>query len=266
MVGRSVSRQRVNRTSAPGAVNLQVAALTRRGFFRDVSFSLRRGEVLGLAGLAGAGRSEIARSLCAIDGFDERSITLDGRLFAPRNLRQAMGAGMVYLSEDRKSEGLAPNLSLLANFVAPLNALPGRAGRGAAAGTLFGRLAAQLQLTPADPLRRVRELSGGNQQKLLLAKWMATEPTVLLLDAPTRGVDIGAKEIIHQAIGQLADAGKSILLITSDLPEMVTLCDRVAVLRKGRIIGELSGDAITEERILLAMNGELPDREAQHGT
>ncbi len=252
MVGRRVEATRIQRQLDPGAPRLEVHGLGRYGFFHDVSFEIRRGEVLGLAGLAGSGRSEIARSLCGIDPCDEGAAELDGRLIEAVNLREAMRQGLGYLTEDRKLQGLALRLDAQSNSLAALNARSHRQVARGKARMVFQRLAAELQLFPAEPHRRLHQFSGGNQQKVLLAKWMAIEPEVLILDEPTRGVDIGAKQVIHKAIGRLAERGKCILLISSDLPELVCLSNRVVVLRKGHLVRELSGCQITEDQILLA--------------
>ena len=260
MVGRRLADE-FSREHPPvvGEVRLAVSNLTRWGFFHDISFEIRRGEVLALGGLAGSGRSEIARSLVALDPVDAGRVTLDGEEISPRQMADALRVGVAYLTEDRKQEGLALELSALANTVAATSAKRRRRLAQADRRRLFSRFADGLGLNPPEPSRPARQFSGGNQQKLLLAKWLAIEPKVCILDEPTRGVDVAAKATIHDAVRELAASGAAVLLISSDLPEVVALADRVAILRGGRLLGELTGDDITEDGILLAANGGAGD-------
>jgi ribose transport system ATP-binding protein len=258
MVGRSVSDLYAARRGGPGDVKLRVENLGRYGFFHRASFSLRAGEILGLAGLSGAGRTELARSLCGIDPVDEGRMRLDGRPLRPRTCRQAIRAGLAYLPEDRKTQGLALRMTLAENALSALIPRHSRwgiysAGRGA---DLLARLISALAIHPPQPRRMVSTLSGGNQQKVLLAKWLAADPQVLVLDEPTRGVDVGAKVVIHRVIAEAADRGKAVLLISSDLPELVGLCDRILVMRRGHLIGQIARADATESSVLLAANGE----------
>jgi len=282
MVGRSVSTLYAQRTHQPGPVRLQVHAASRYGFFHDVSFDIREGEILGIAGLSGAGRSELARSICGIDPMDAGSVYLDappaptavieanddadddtddeiddGEI-TPANYVEAISAGLAYLTEDRKQQGLALRMTLAENAMSAiiprqchLGWYRPRTGKG-----LLARLIDMLKVHPPQPNRLVSALSGGNQQKVLLAKWLATDPTVLILDEPTRGVDVGAKAVIHQAIAKIADEGKCVLLISSDLPELIGLSDRVVIMRQGHLIGEIPKARCTEAAVLLAANGE----------
>ncbi len=267
MVGRRVADARVCRAREPGAVRLKVSHYSRRGFFHDVSFALREGEILGVSGLAGAGRSELARALCGIDPQESLaagprpSIELDGAPYWPTTLDAALRRGLAYLPEDRKNQGLALLNTALQNVRSGRLAIA-RDRRGDDAGRrgVFDRLAAALQLDPPEPGRPAGQFSGGNQQKVLLAKWLAVDPKVLILDEPTRGVDVGAKQVIHASIAALADTGCSVVVVSSDLPELVALCGRAVVLRRGRVFAELAGDELTEDRVLLAANGERPAR------
>jgi len=258
MVGRSASDLYARRKTRPGAEKLRVENLSRYGFFHDVSFAVGDGEILGICGLSGAGRSELARSLCGIDPIDEGHVRLAGADVTPRSYRAAIRAGLAYLTEDRKAQGLALRLDVAANILSAI--IPrqctagvyfGGRGRG-----ILGDLVRTLQVLPPDPSRTAGTLSGGNQQKVLLAKWLAADPEVLILDEPTRGVDVGAKVVIHQAIAALADQGKCIVLISSDLPELVGLSDRILIMRKGHLIGQLPEDRRSESAALLAANGE----------
>lgn len=256
MIGRKMSETSIPRKRTPGEVRFRVRELSRFGFFHRVSFEIRAGEVLGLGGLSGAGRSELARSLSGIDPLDEGAVTLDGDELDNRSMTAAMRSGIAYLTEDRKLDGLALSLTAIENAAAGVTAKQRRRESSRAASQSFERLGESLRLYPMEPHRPISQFSGGNQQKVLLAKWLATSPEVLILDEPTRGVDVGAKRIIHESIARLADEGKSVLLISSDLPELVGLSDRVLVMRKGHIVRELSHSDCTEESVLLAASGE----------
>lgn len=247
-------------TAPPGPEILRVEGLTDQRF-RDVSFSLRQGEILGLGGLIGAGRSEIARGLTRLEGKAGGRVWLHGTALELRDYADCIAAGIVYLSEDRKGDGVFLDLPIAANIAAlDLRRVAGRfgvinPGRETAQAE---RIGASLRLKAASPAHRVASLSGGNQQKVALAKLLAVEPKVILLDEPTRGVDVGAKAEIHAILRGLAESGVGILVISSELPELIGLCDRVLVVSEGRLAGELTGPAITEQNIMtLAAPGAL---------
>jgi len=257
MVGRSLSELYAQRRNPRGAEKLRVEHFSRYGFFHDVSFSVSAGEILGLCGLAGAGRSELARSLCGIDPADDGGIYLDGALVEPANFLAAIRLGFAYLTEDRKAQGLALRMTVAENALAAVLPRFCRAGFYSQAGAagLLSRLIEALRIQPPEPARPAGSLSGGNQQKLLMAKWLASDPQVLILDEPTRGVDVGAKVLIHKAIAEVADRGKSVILISSDLPELVGLSDRILIMRKGHILGQMDKARATEAAVLLAASG-----------
>jgi ABC-type sugar transport system ATPase subunit len=253
MVGRDVEYTRVPPTAPPeGAPLLEVRELTRRRAFAGVSLALRRGEIVGLAGLVGAGRTEVARCIAGADPFDAGELVLRGTTYRPRSPREAIARGVVYLPEDRKTQGLIlgmkvrenVTLAALARFT-PFGVLRRRAERDAAA-----RQVAFVELRPPETEREAGTLSGGNQQKVVLAKWLLAEADVLLFDEPTRGVDVATKAELHRVIRSLADAGKAVLVISSELPEIIALADRIVVLREGRVAGELPAAAATAERVL----------------
>jgi len=258
MVGRSVSEFYIRRETNLGEEKLRVENLSRYGFFHNVSFHVRAREILGICGLAGAGRSELARSIVGVDPIDEGEIYLNGEKIVPRSMSRMVEYGVAYLAENRKTQGLALRLTVGENV---LSALVPRHTKNFVYSkkrgkNVLNRLINELQIYPPDPSRTMGNLSGGNQQKVLLAKWLATEPQVLILDEPTRGVDIGAKMIIHKAIEKLADQGNAVVLISSDLPELVRLSNRVMIMRQGHFIGEMKKGEFTEESVLLAANGE----------
>ncbi|MHB9025957.1 MAG: sugar ABC transporter ATP-binding protein [Armatimonadota bacterium] len=261
MVGRKAADLCAVREAALGAERLRVEGLSRYGFFHDVSFSIRAGEIVGLCGLSGAGRSELARSLCGIDPLDAGTVYLGREKVSSRSYSRSIRRGIAYLPEDRKQQGLALRLDVRDNVlsaVLPQHCTGPFYFKQRGQGTVQ-RLIDELQVSPPDPSMALSNLSGGNQQKVLLAKWLAIEPEVLILDEPTRGVDVGAKFIIHEAVRRLADRGKAVLLISSDLPELVALSDRMLVMRKGHLIGELPRVICSEESVLLAANGQLPE-------
>src|ERR687892_370157 len=258
MVGRDMSEFFARTRHTPGDAILRVEGLAREGAFSGVGFELRRGEVLGFAGLVGAGRTDVGLALFGIAPADAGRIELDGRALTIRSPRQAMRKGVAYLSEDRRRLGLSLPQSVTANvtlatlrrYVSRLHLLDSSAERAAAAD--FRR---QLNIrTPAldTPVER---LSGGNQQKTMLAKWLNTRPRVLILDEPTRGIDVGAKAEVHQIVDTLARSGIGIILISSDLPEVLAMSDRVLVMREGRQVGLFARAEATEERVITAAMG-----------
>ncbi|RVT80782.1 sugar ABC transporter ATP-binding protein [Agrobacterium sp. CNPSo 2736] len=234
-------------------VILSVRGLNEGKRVFDVNFDLRRGEILGLAGLIGAGRSEIARAVCRLEGKPRGEVTLRGRPLRLKDYRDSIREGLVYLSEDRKGDGLFLNMSIASN-VSALDI--GRVSNG------MGFIERRKETKRADELGRrlklransvgdaVSTLSGGNQQKVALAKMLSVEPEVIFLDEPTRGVDVGAKAEIHRQIRELAREGVGVVVISSELPELIGVSDRVLVVREGRITGEVEGDDMTEEKIM----------------
>ena len=259
MVGQTIDEFYVRRRPKIGKTILDVNNLTRKGFFHNVSFHARKGEILGVAGLTGAGRTEMVRSMCGLDPIDSGTIEVDGKRLQQHSYSTAMEHGMLYLSEDRKTDGLFLRLSVKQNMISAIINRHTRCGiyssRHENAKT--SELIRKLDIITSSALANVSNLSGGNQQKVLLGKWIAAEPAILVLDEPTRGVDIKAKTKIHKAIIELADNGRTIVLISSDLPELVGLSDRVVVIREGHLISEMQKDRLSEESVLLAMNGEL---------
>ena len=221
----------------------------------DVSFGLRRGEIAGFAGLLGAGRTETARLVFGAERPSRGEMTLGGKPYAPQQPRDAIAAGLGYVTEDRKLEGIVPDLSVAENMTLTLMPRISRNGvvNEAEQRKVAERFIQELGIKCSGPDQRIRELSGGNQQKVLLARWLAMNPDILVLDEPTRGIDVGAKGEIQRIIRSLADAGLAVLMISSEIEEVVEGADRVFVLREGRTVAELEGDEITEDRVLSAM-------------
>ena len=242
-----------------GDVVLEVIGASHYGFVHDISFKLHRGEILGVMGLAGAGRSELGRMLGGIDKMDAGTYILEGKEIVPKDMSDMVSRGVAYLTENRKIEGLSLRLTAKDNVFAAI--IPKLSKLGIffpeSGNNILNSLYETLNIIPRNKNITVSNMSGGNQQKLLLAKWMAVEPSVMILDEPTRGVDVGAKKMIHETVEQLASEGVSVVLISSDLPEIVSLSDRIIVMYQGHMIGELNKeDGFDENKVLLAANAE----------
>jgi rhamnose transport system ATP-binding protein len=259
MVGREVGLFNPREAARQGEVVLSVRALGREGVFENVSFDVRRGEVLGFAGLIGSGRTDVALALFGIAPATAGTILLNGQERAIQSPRDAMANGIAYLSEDRRQLGLSLPMSIAANISLPslkryLNRLGlVRTGKEReTAETFRKRLAIR---TPSVELA-VAKLSGGNQQKVMLSKWLNTHPAVLILDEPTRGIDVGAKTEVHAMISELAAEGIGIIMISSELPEVLSMSDRVLVMREGRQMAILDRKHATEESVMTAAMGQ----------
>jgi rhamnose transport system ATP-binding protein len=254
MVGRSLSELYPRQDTVPGDVALAVRRLTREGVFTDVSFEVRRGEIVGLAGLVGAGRTEVARVVFGIDRPDAGTVEVAGRPLPAGSPSAAMAAGIALVPEDRRAQGLVLGMSVERNI--------GLVGlRELARGGLMSRAAERnrasdwairLRLKFTRLTDPVATLSGGNQQKVVLAKWLATRPAVLIVDEPTRGIDVGTKAEVHRLLSQLAADGIAVLMISSDLPEILAMADRVLVMREGRLTAEIARADATEESVMAA--------------
>lgn len=261
MVDREVSDLYSNRRSHPGEVRLEVQGLSTE-VVSDVSFKVRAGEILGLAGLVGAGRTEVARAVFGADRKTEGQILVDGEPRVIGSPRQAVAAGIGLIPEDRKAQGLLMNLDIADNSVFA------SMGKVARSGVIEKRRVAEAVTSIADALRvkapsiftNVKGLSGGNQQKVVLAKWLLTDCRIIFFDEPTRGIDVGAKQEIYELMRQLADEGAAIVMISSELPELLGMADRIIVMHEGRITGELSSAEATPEKVMgLASRSVVPD-------
>jgi ABC-type sugar transport system ATPase subunit len=253
MVGRRLDQEFPRRQAAVGSPRLVVRHLRRGDKVRDVSLTVRGGEVVALTGLVGSGRTETARLIFGADRPDGGSVELDGRPLAIRRPRDAIAAGIVLLTEDRKAQGLVPAHSVRANFGLPNLDRFSRLGVVNQRRELeaFDRFAHSLRIRVTHPEQPVKNLSGGNQQKVVLAKWLARNCAVVIFDEPTRGIDVGAKYEIYLLINELAAAGKAILLISSELPEVLGMADRILVMHEGRITGEITDVAgATQEQVM----------------
>ena len=254
MVGREVSDLFPERKHERGKRVLEARGLTCEGSFVDIDLDLHEGEVLGLGGLVGSGRTEIARALFGIDRPDAGEIFIDGQKVVFASARDAMRARIAYVSEDRMGQSLVMDFPILDNAVLPIvgQAAPrGLYGRGRAIDLVSGRLE-RMKLRFAGYEQPANQLSGGNQQKVALAKWLGTQPRILILDEPTQGIDVGTKAEVHQMIADLARQGMAIILISSEMPELIGMCDRIVVLREGHKTAEFDRADVTQEKILEA--------------
>ncbi len=255
MVGRPMDQEYPKRKGHPGPVRLKVSELRRGKAVQGVCFEARGGEILGLAGLVGAGRTELARLIFGADRSEAGTIQLDGRTLSLRSPAEAIAAGIGFLSEDRKLQGLITQHSICSNFGLPnLNQFT-RAGllNLGQEEASFNQYAETMQLKRHGPKQRASHLSGGNQQKLVIAKWLARRCEVLIFDEPTRGIDVGAKYEIYQLMHALADEGKVILMISSELPEMLGMADRILVMHQGRLTGEITHPASSNQQAIMEM-------------
>ncbi|KAA1427743.1 sugar ABC transporter ATP-binding protein [Nocardioides antri] len=259
MVGREVAELFPKVPAEVGDVVLEVEGLNRAGVFHDVSFQVRAGEIVALAGLVGAGRSEIARAVFGVDRYDAGRVALAGRPLPQRRPRAAIAAGMAFVPEDRRQQGLVIEGTIARNVASVIRTRLDRFGlltaraENKAAGPWAGRL--EVKTSALD--MRAATMSGGNQQKVVLAKWLATEPKLLIIDEPTRGIDVGTKAEVHRLLSDLAGRGLAILMISSELPEVLGMADRVLVVHEGRIAAELDRDQATPESVMHAATGSV---------
>jgi rhamnose transport system ATP-binding protein len=266
MVGRDISSLFPKVDAEIGDVVLSVRDLERAGVFSGISFDVRAGEIVGLAGLVGAGRTEVARAVFGVDRYDSGTVTMSGKPLKPRSPQAAIDAGMAFVPEDRRKQGLVMDLSVTRNTTLTLRHQLAR----------FGLLSRQAELSSAEEWSRrlqvktgsqdlpVSTLSGGNQQKVVLAKWLATDPSFLIVDEPTRGIDVGTKSEVHRLISELAGRGIAVLMISSELPEVLGMADRILVMHEGRITAEIARADATAELILHAAthDADQPGTEA----
>ncbi|MBA9004923.1 sugar ABC transporter ATP-binding protein [Thermomonospora cellulosilytica] len=268
MVGRELDDLYPKQEVAPGRVALKVSRLTREGVFTDVSFQVRRGEIVALAGLVGAGRSEVARAIFGVDRWDAGEVEVDGRALPPASPTAAMAAGLAFVPEDRRQQGLVMDMSIERNMgLTQLRSLRRASGPGPLISRRVERdrardWALRLQLKFSRLSDPVGVLSGGNQQKVVLAKWLATEPSVLIVDEPTRGIDVGTKAEVHRLLSELAAQDMAVLMISSDLPEVLGMADRVLVMHEGRLVAEIPRAEATEESVMAAATGQRAGKEA----
>lgn len=257
MVGRALTEYYPDRTCRPGEVVFEIKNLTSKGLFEDVSFCLRRGEILGIAGLMGAGRTEIMRAIFGVDAKDNYELRINGREMKIGNPSDAIKAGIGFITENRKTEGLILDFSIGDNISLPSinrfasHRVVDKKEEKEFVETISRRLGvkAESMAMPAS------SLSGGNQQKVVIAKWVGMHPTILIMDEPTRGIDVGAKRDIYDLMNELTEKGVSIIMVSSELPEVIGMSDRILVIHEGRIAGELARGEATQEKIVTLATG-----------
>ncbi len=252
MVGRTITNLYPPKNKQLGPVVFEVRNLSMSGLFQDINFAVRAGEIVGFAGLVGAGRTEMACGLCGLIGRESGELLLKGQPVAIKNYAQAIQHGIAYLTEDRKQQGLFLKMDVKKNICCTnLDKITTGGIVNDSMATSFGaEFIEKLNIKVSGLSQKVGSLSGGNQQKIMIAKWLYTEPKVIIMDEPTRGIDVGAKSEIHMMLRQLANSGIAVLIISSELPEIIGVCDRVLVMHEGKLTGELQDDTLTEENII----------------
>jgi rhamnose transport system ATP-binding protein len=259
MVGREVGNLFPKVEAEIGETVLEVRGLSLAGVFHDVDLEVRAGEIVGLAGLVGAGRSEVARAVFGVDSYDSGSVTVAGRKVARHDPRAAIRAGMAFIPEDRRKQGLVIDASVTRNVAGVIRRGIARAGLVTA--SMENRAAApwasRLEVKTSALDMNAATMSGGNQQKVVIAKWLATDPRLLIIDEPTRGIDVGTKAEVHRLLSELAGQGLGILMISSELPEVLGMADRVVVLCEGRVTAELDRADATPEAVMHAATHHL---------
>jgi rhamnose transport system ATP-binding protein len=264
MVGRELAERPSEAHGTPGEPLLNVDRLTREGVFTDISFTVRAGEIVALAGLVGSGRSEVARAVFGIDLYDAGSVAVRGQGLRRGSPTGAMAAGVGFVPEDRRQQGLVMDMSVQENIaLASLHRLQhGGIIRAAAERAMATDWASRLKIKYGRLKDPVAMLSGGNQQKVVLAKWLGRKPAILIVDEPTRGIDVATKAEVHHLLLQLARDGVAVLMISSELPEVLRVSDRILVMREGRLMAEFDHADASQEQILSAATGQAPPPEA----
>jgi inositol transport system ATP-binding protein len=264
MVGRKLENNFPKRAVPIGEEALRVEGLTSPGVFRNISFSARKGEIVGFAGLMGAGRTEVMRALFGLDGHSAGEIRIFGKRVAIRSVADSIRSKMTMMSEDRRRYGLIPVRSVRENI--SLSSLKRFIYRGrlhvSKETKVVSDICARMSVKTPSLGTTVEALSGGNQQKVVLAKWMLNEPDILIMDEPTRGIDVGAKYEIYKLMGDLAAEGRALVIVSSEMPELIGMCDRIYVMCKGEIAGELARDEFSQEAIMRLATGLETKKEA----
>lgn len=257
MVGRSITEFYPDRPNKPGEVVLEVKGFSQGGVFKDVSFNLRKGEILGFAGLMGSGRTEIMRAVFGVDAHEAGELLFKGKPLLITKPEDAIKAGMAFVTENRKTEGLILDFSILRNIALPSvdSFAKNSVINFAKLSDFANNMAVKLGVKASDLDLEAGALSGGNQQKVVIAKWVGMNPEVIIMDEPTRGIDVGAKRDIYELMNELTASGVSIIMVSSELPEVLGMSDRIMVVHEGRIAGELLHDEADQEKIMMLATG-----------
>lgn len=259
MVGRSITEFYPDRGNKPGEVILEVKNFNQPGLFRNINFNLRKGEILGVAGLMGSGRTEIMRAVFGVDKCQSGEVLLKGQPLVINKPEDAIKAGIGFVTENRKSEGLILDFSIKRNIALPSvdtfakNSVINYEKLSDFANTMAERLGVKAHTLELE----AGALSGGNQQKVVIAKWVGMKPDIIIMDEPTRGIDVGAKRDIYELMNELTASGVSIIMVSSELPEVLGMSDRILVIHEGTIAGEVMHEEATQEKIMsLATGGQ----------
>ena len=252
MVGRDMGMEYPKEIIKIGEPILEVDHLTREGVFRDVSFQLKRGEVLGISGLVGSGRTEIMKAILGIDKATSGTVTFKGKRIVNKNFKEAIQRGFGLVPEDRKKQGLVQIVAVSENIcmVNRKSVIEKGLIRNRLVKKVSHEYVKKLNVSTPEISTEVQYLSGGNQQKVVIAKWLLQDSEIIILDEPTRGIDVGAKSEIYRLINQLVKSGKSVIMISSELPEIIGMSDRVIIIHEGRLVGELSREELSQEKIM----------------
>ncbi|MGE7604279.1 sugar ABC transporter ATP-binding protein [Peribacillus sp. NPDC097675] len=257
MVGRELEDRFPHREANPGEVVLEVKALTKKGLYEDVHFAVHQGEIVGVAGLMGAGRTEIMRGIFGVDQIGSGEIEVEGKKVSIRKPTDAVGHGLAFITENRKEEGLILDFSIRENIGLPnlKSFAPNGIVKTGDEKKFAEMMVKRLHVKTSSTESIIGNLSGGNQQKVVIAKWIGTSPKVLIMDEPTRGIDVGAKREIYELMNELTERGIAIIMVSSELPEIVGMSDRVLVVHEGKIAGELLKKEATQEKIMALATG-----------
>ncbi|MEK4539065.1 sugar ABC transporter ATP-binding protein [Peribacillus butanolivorans] len=257
MVGRELEDRFPHREAHLGEVVLDVKGLTKKGLFEDIHFAVRKGEIVGVAGLMGAGRTEIMRALFGVDQIDSGEITVEGKKVSIRKPTDAVRYGLAFITENRKEEGLILDFSVRENIGLPnlKSFAPSGLVKTEDEKKFAEMMIKRLHVKTSSTETIIGNLSGGNQQKVVIAKWIGTSPKVLIMDEPTRGIDVGAKREIYELMNELTERGIAIIMVSSELPEIVGMSDRILVVHEGKIAGELKKQEVTQEKIMALATG-----------
>lgn len=257
MVGRELEDRFPHREAHLGEVVIDVKGLTKKGLFEDIHFAVRKGEIVGVAGLMGAGRTEIMRALFGVDQIDSGEITVGGKKVSIRKPTDAVRYGLAFITENRKEEGLILDFSVRENIGLPnlKSFAPSGLVKTEDEKKFAEMMIKRLHVKTASTETIIGNLSGGNQQKVVIAKWIGTSPKVLIMDEPTRGIDVGAKREIYELMNELTERGIAIIMVSSELPEIVGMSDRILVVHEGKIGGELKKQEATQEKIMSLATG-----------
>ncbi len=269
MVGREVSELYPKKKADIGDVCIEIEHLTAKGVFEDISFNVKRGEIFGLAGLIGAGRTEVAETIFGLRRHDTGTIKIDGKAFDIKSSEEALASKIAFLTEDRRQTGIFPMLSVSHNsFISSMDKYLGKFGlfSHSLAKQTVDEYVEKIRIKTPSIYQRIENLSGGNQQKVLIARWLMTGPEILILDEPTRGIDVGAKSEIHALISDLAVLGKSVIMISSELGEVMGMSDRIGVMFEGKLTAILDNRPdLTQEEIMTYATGHKDQFKATRG-